>query len=115
MKKFILGKKLGMTTIYDEKAAQNVTLVECGAKVSLVRTEEKDKYQAVQLQIQKTKNKISLKEFRVEKTELVAGAELNISIFELGEKVSVTGISKAKGFQGVVKRHGFKVTENAWA
>jgi len=109
MSKFILGKKLGMTTIYDNgKEAQNVTLVECGAQVSLIRTEEKDGYSAIQLEMQKTKNKKATKEFRTEKTELKVGDKIGVDIFEIGEKVKVSGIAKAKGFQGVVKRHGFK-------
>jgi len=106
--KFILGKKLGMTTIYDEKGAQNVTLIQCGSKVSLVKTEEKDGYKAVQLEIEKTKNKTVKKEFRVEENTLEAGTVLDVSIFEIGDIVHVSGITKAKGFQGVVKRHGFK-------
>lgn len=110
MKKFILGKKIGMTTIYTEKQeAQNVTLVECVPnKVSLIRTEEKDKYSAVQVEIAKTKNKTVRREFRTEKTELAVGAEIAVDTFELGEIVCVSGTTKAKGFQGVVKRHGFK-------
>jgi large subunit ribosomal protein L3 len=108
MTKFILGKKIGMTTIYNEDGAQNVTLVECGAKVSLVKSKEKDGYAAVQLEIEKTKNKKTKKEFRVEETKLEKDATLDISIFEIGDKVKVSGITKAKGFQGVVKRHGFK-------
>jgi large subunit ribosomal protein L3 len=108
MAKFILGKKLGMTTVYDENGAQNVTLIECAAKVSQVRTVEKDKYQSVQLAIAKTKNKTTKKEFRVDKVELEKDAALDVSIFALGDVVKISGITKAKGFQGVVKRHGFK-------
>jgi len=108
--KFILGKKLGMTTIYDSgQVALNVTLVECPLnKVSLLRTKEKDKYEAVQLEIQKTKNKIFKKEFRVEESQLKAGDEIGVDIFAVGDIAKVSGTSKAKGFQGVVKRHGFK-------
>lgn len=105
--KFILGKKLGMTTIYGEDGADNVTLVECGAKVSLVRTGEKDGYSAVQLEAEKTAKKTLKKEFRVEEAELKAGDTVDVSIFAEGDMVSVRGTSKAKGFQGVVKRHGF--------
>lgn len=97
-----------MTTVYDEAGAQNVTLIECGAKVSQVRTLEKDKYQAVRLTIAKTKNKEVNKEFKVEKIDLEKDATLDVSIFEIGDIVKVSGIAKAKGFQGVVKRHGFK-------
>jgi large subunit ribosomal protein L3 len=109
MTKFILGKKLGMTTIYDENGAQNVTLVECMPnKVSLIRTEEKDGYNAIQLEIDKTENKKFQKEFRLTGTqEIKAGDEIKIDIFEIGDEIKVSGISKAKGFQGVMKRHGF--------
>jgi large subunit ribosomal protein L3 len=108
MKKFILGRKIGMTTIYNEDGAQNVTLVECGSKVSLIKNKEKDGYTAIQLEIDKTKNKKLKKEFRTEETKLEKDAFLDVSIFEIGDKVKVSGITKAKGFQGVVKRHGFK-------
>ncbi|MFZ2975715.1 MAG: 50S ribosomal protein L3 [Candidatus Moraniibacteriota bacterium] len=107
MNKFILGKKLGMTTLYGEDGAQNVTLVECASKVSLIRNKEKNGYQAVQLEIDKTKNKKFKKEFRVEEIKLEEGAVLDVSIFEIGDKVKISGLGKAKGFQGVVKRHGF--------
>ena len=106
--KFILGKKLGMTTVYSEEGAENVTLVECGALVSLICTEKKEKYNAVQLEIKKSAKKVLKKEFRVEETELKVGDVIDVSIFEKGDIVSVSGITKAKGFQGVVKRHGFK-------
>ncbi len=96
-----------MTTLYGEDGAENVTLVECGARVSLIRNEEKDKYSAVQLEIQKTAKRVFKKEIRVEKTELKEGDVLDVSIFEKGDIVSVSGVTKAKGFQGVVKRHGF--------
>lgn len=108
MTKFILGRKLGMTTVYDEKGAQNVTLVECGSKVAMVKTKDKDGYNSVQLEIAKTRNKSTKKEFRTEDMNFEKGANLDASIFEIGDKVSVHGTSKAKGFQGVVKRHGFK-------
>ena len=108
MKKFILGKKIGMTTVYDEdKKACNVTLIEGGAKVSGTRTQEKDGYEAVCLEIAKTKNKIYKTEFRTEGSEMKIGDEVKIDIFEVGEKVHVSGTTKAKGFQGVVKRYGF--------
>lgn len=107
--KFILGKKVGMTTIYGEEGAANVTLVECEPNVvSLMRTEEKDGYAAVRLEIAKTRNKTAKKEFRVSESEAKEGDRIDVSIFEIGEKVKVSGITKAKGFQGVVKRHGFK-------
>lgn len=112
MSKFILGKKLGMTTIYDkDKGALNVTLIECAPnKVSLIRTPGKDKYSAVQIEIQKTRNKIHRKEFRIKKEiEKMpkTGDAVTVEIFKAGDIVKVSGISKAKGFQGVMKRHGF--------
>lgn len=97
-----------MTTIYDEKGAQNVTLVQCESKISLIRKEEKDGYNAVQLEIEKTKNKTIKREFRTDGNNLEKGAILDVSTFEIGDIVNVSGITKAKGFQGVVKRHGFK-------
>jgi len=112
MAKCILGKKIGMTTIHTEdKEALNVTLVECLSKVSLLRTEEKNGYSAIQIEIPKTKKRIYKKEFKIEKAEeeaMKVGDEIGIDVFEIGEKVKVSGITKAKGFQGVVKRHGFK-------
>ena len=106
--KFILGKKIGMTTIYAEKGALNVTLLECGSKVSLVKAKDKDGYSAVQMEIAKTKNKLKKKEFRLDSTDLKKDDVVDVSIFEIDEKVIISGTSKAKGFQGVVKRHGFK-------
>jgi large subunit ribosomal protein L3 len=106
--KFILGKKLGMTTIYDEKGkALNLTLIECAAnKVTLLKTSEKNGYAAVQLEMPKTKNKKFKKEFRTEE-KMEVGQAVSVESFKIGEKVKVSGITKAKGFQGVVKRHGF--------
>jgi large subunit ribosomal protein L3 len=125
--KFIIGKKLGMTTLFDEeKGALNVTLIACDANtVTATRTIEKDGYLAVQMETQKTAKKTVRKEFRIDraitlenraevKKELakelekfpVAGA-ITVSQFSVGDKVNVAGITKSKGFQGVVKRHGF--------
>lgn len=109
--KYILGRKLGMTTIYDKEAgALNVTLIECEPnKVSFLRNTEKDGYEAVQIEVQKTKNKVYRKEFRIEEPAIAnVGDAVTIEAFEIGDKVKISGITKAKGFQGVVKRHGFK-------
>ena len=118
--KFILGKKLGMSTIYDEKkGALNVTLVEClPNKITQIRNNEKDKYEAIQIGLpklkaqnpkRKTKGKFfKIKEFKAATGELKVSDEMKIDQFEIGDKVKVSGITKAKGFQGVVKRHGFK-------
>ncbi len=110
--KFILGKKIGMTTLYDkEKGALNVTLVECQPnEVSLIRNKEKDGYAAVQVKIAKTEKKDYLKEFRCEEekeSQWKVGDKITVENFEEGERVKVTGITKARGFQGVMKRHGF--------
>ena len=97
-----------MTTLFDDKGeALNVTLVECGAKVTLVRNLEKDGYTAVQLEIDKTKNKRVKKEFRTEAPTLKINDTVGVDIFEIGDIVQVSGTGKAKGFQGVVKRYGF--------
>jgi len=109
--KFIIGKKLGMTTIYDkEQGALNVTLIECTPnKVSHLRTTEKDGYEAVQVEVPKTKNEVYRKEFRVSgAVETKVGDDVTLENFVIGDDVKISGIAKAKGFQGVVKRHGFK-------
>lgn len=108
--KFVLGKKSGMTTIYNEDGAQNVTLVTVEPNiVDLIRNEEKDGYNAVRLSIDKTPNVKFKKEFRVESTDdFKKDDKVAVDVFEVGDTVKVSAISKAKGFQGVVKRHGFK-------
>jgi large subunit ribosomal protein L3 len=109
--KFVLGKKIGMTTIYNDKGAQNVTLLECGSKVVDIKEVTKRGYSAVEMEIAKTKNKIYRKEFRLTADEAVPvkkGDLVDVSIFEVGEDVRISGTTKGKGFQGGVKRHGFK-------
>ncbi len=119
--KCLLGKKLGMTTLFDEtKGALNVTLIECEPNtVSLHRTTEKDGYVAVQLAHPKTKKSVVAREFRLDRHNasqedgtktletLVLASTVTVAQFAIGDKVHVSGITKAKGFQGVVKRHGF--------
>lgn len=120
--KFIIGKKLGMTTLFDEaKGALNVTLIACEPNtVTLNRTIEKDGYAAVQVEAKKTARKSVRAEFRIDKAgkmdaeeiakelgEHPVASEITVSAFQVGDKVHVTGVTKAKGFQGVVKRHGF--------
>ncbi|MGB0390387.1 MAG: 50S ribosomal protein L3 [Salibacteraceae bacterium] len=123
----IIGKKLGMTSIFNEDG-KNVpcTVIEAGpCVVTQVRTEEVDGYEAVQLGFgdAKEKNtpnalkghfkkagttpKSKLAEFKGFEGELALGTEILVDVFEEGEFVDVTGTSKGKGFQGVVKRHGF--------
>lgn len=122
--KFLIGKKLGMTTLFDEKkGALNVTLITCGKNtVTLQRTLEKDGYLAIQLEAVKTKNKKVREEVRFDRPgnketkealsekigKFSVATELDLSQFAVGDKVNISGVTKAKGFQGVVKRHGFK-------
>lgn len=118
---FVLGKKIGMTTIQDpEKGALNVTLIECPTNtVTLVREYGRDGYAAVQVEIDKTAKRKLRQEFRLDINREQAEAEEDLKrfqpgqtfaaeVFSVGDKVSVVGTTKAKGFQGVVKRHGFK-------
>ncbi|MEK7510486.1 MAG: 50S ribosomal protein L3 [Patescibacteria group bacterium] len=120
--KAILGKKIGMTQIFQGEKVVPVTLVEAGpCRVLQIKTKETDEYEATQLgfeQILNTK-KIKktqrgkefryIKEFRIPE---IPGAQkvgevIDVSVFQEGDKVKISGISKGKGFQGAVKRHGF--------
>jgi len=119
--KFILGKKIGMTQIWKENKVIPVTLIEAGpCFVTQIKTKEKDGYQAVQLGFEKIEKEKKIKksqknkpfrylrEFRLDNVEeFKVGDVIDVSRFEPGEKVKVSGISKGKGFQGVVKRWGF--------
>ncbi len=113
-----------MSTVYEEGRAQNVTLLEAGKNViTNIRTEDKDKYNAVQIGIRNQESGIRkseadkkkkdgeyevVREFRVDKSEeYKVGQEVNVDQFKKGDKVAVQSISKGKGYQGVVKRHGF--------
>lgn len=123
----LIGKKIGMTSIFDEDG-KNIpcTVIEAGpCVVTQIKTEEKDGYQAVQLGFgERSEKNVSaalkghfekakvtprskLVEFRGFSKEVDLGAELDASVLEEGSFVDVVGISKGKGFQGVVKRHGF--------
>lgn len=122
--RFLLGKKLGMTQVFD--AAGNVvpvTLVQTGLMTVIrARTKEKDGYQALQFGFGRRKPKNIAKpqkgewkglgDFEVVREARGMGAKnrgdtVNLAQFQEGDIVKVSGISKAKGFQGVVKRHGF--------
>ncbi len=123
--KFILGRKQNMTQLFDESGRVTpVTVVVASPNVvTKVKTVESDGYTSVQLgtEEQKTsrlskavlgvfggKGYKEVQEFRVEgDAGMVAGDIVTVEKFEKGDKVIVSGISKAKGFQGVVKRHGF--------
>ncbi len=129
MTKGLLGKKLGMTQIIDENGLfVPVTVIQAGPCVVVQKkTIDKDGYWAVQLGLVEAKprknpsnpikghfKKINipptryLREIRyTEEPELKTGEKIYADVFEKGETAVVTGISKGKGFQGVVKRHGF--------
>ena len=122
----LIGKKIGMTSIYSaEGKATPCTLIEVGpCVVTQVKTEEKDGYNAVQLGFGEKKEKNTPNamagHFKKAKTtpkrklvefdgfeDAKLGDEIKVDIFEEGRFVHVVGTSKGKGFQGVVKRHGF--------
>lgn len=101
---FILGKKMRMTQVWKDQAVTPVTLVKAEPnQVILVRTKDKDGYEAVQLSLGKSKREFRLKE----DASYEKGQELTVADFQEGEKVKVSGLTKGRGFQGVVKRHGF--------
>ncbi len=123
----IIGRKVGMTSVFTEDGVNvPVTVLEAGpCVVAGIRTEDKDGYSAVQLGFEEKKEKHTnnaelgqfkkagikpmrkLIEFRDYEGEVNLGDEVNLSFLEEGEFVDVVGTSKGKGFQGVVKRHGF--------
>ncbi|MDP3996996.1 MAG: 50S ribosomal protein L3 [Candidatus Andersenbacteria bacterium] len=107
--KALLGRKIGMSQMFSpEGEVLAVTLVEAVPnKVTLRRSEARDGYEAVQLGMVDRKGKYSIKkEFAIEVAQDVE--ELGVGQFEVGDTVEVSGVSKGKGFQGVVKRHHFK-------
>ena len=126
----LIGRKLGMTQIFDDAgAAVPVTIVEAGpCPVTQVKTPESDGYSAIQVGWGETKEKHSTKaerghaakaglatapkrlsEFRVaDASGVEPGQVLTVEQFAVGERVKVTGTTKGRGFQGVVKRHGFR-------
>ena len=128
MVKGLIGKKIGMTQIFDESGlAVPVTVIEAGpCYVTQVRLPEKDGYSAVQLGFGETKPKRLtggqlghlkrnnlpplkfLREFRVKDPEVQEGEQVTVAVFAVGERVDVVGTSKGKGFQGAVKRYHFK-------
>ncbi|HWZ16898.1 MAG TPA: 50S ribosomal protein L3 [Mucilaginibacter sp.] len=123
----IIGKKVGMTSIFDE-AGKNIpcTVIEAGpCVVTQIRSVETDGYAAVQLGYGERKDKHTsgplkghfqkagttpkrrLVEFKTFEDQKNLGDTITVDIFEIGDFVDVVGTSKGKGFQGVVKRHGF--------
>jgi len=111
--KFILGQKMGMTRVFDEDGRSfAVTMIKAmPARVSQIKTKEKDGYKAVQIEAYKTGEKeksIRKNEFRVENPgRYKVGQEITLKQFKKEELVSVQGVSKGKGFAGTIKRHGF--------
>lgn len=126
--KGILGKKVGMTRIFDESGEViPVTVIEAGpCFVTQRKTKAKDGYEAIQLGFEETnpkhltrpelmhlkKNKLPplryLREIRdIDISEYEEGQKIRVSIFDVGDRVDVIGTSKGRGFAGVVKRHGF--------
>lgn len=123
----LLGKKLGMTQVFQEDGrVERVTVVEAGpCWVTGIRTHERDGYEAVQLAFGEVREKALNKpllghlkkadapalrtvgEFRDEAGELQVGEQVTVAVFEKGDTVKVSGTSKGKGFQGTVKRHNF--------
>ncbi|HIE57321.1 MAG TPA: 50S ribosomal protein L3 [Anaerolineales bacterium] len=128
MLKGLIGKKIGMTQIFDETgAAIPVTVIEAGpCYVTQIRTVEAEGYAAVQLGFGEVKpkrltggqlghlkrNELAplryLREFRTKDADLNEGDKLTVDVFSVGDHVDVTGTSKGRGFAGVVKRHGFR-------
>ncbi len=129
----ILGRKVGMTSVFDESGRQTVvTVIEAGpCAVTQVKTAETDGYSAVQLGFQDKKEKRTTKalaghfeaagvapkkhvvEFRDTDLDVSLGDEVTVDVFAEGDRVAVSGTSKGKGFQGVVKRHGFRGVNDA--
>lgn len=122
MKKFIVTKKLGMSQLFEpDGTVRAVTILDAEPnEVTQVRTKENDGYSAVQVGFEKAKEgRVSkaeaghspyrhLREFRVEDAgQYEKGAKVGADTFEAGEQVQVSAVSIGKGFQGVVKRHGF--------
>ncbi len=123
MLRAFLGKKIGMTHIFDDNGnVVPVTVVEAGpCTITQIKTSLTDGYEAVQIGFSKRKhlNKaisghlkgVSAKHLREVKTDDISehsiGDELNVEIFDVDELVDIIGISKGKGFAGTMKRHGF--------
>ncbi len=123
----LLGKKLGMTQLYlPDGRAVACTVLEAGpCPVVQVRTLERDGYEAIQIGFEPIpERKVNkplrghfaragvtptryLREFRVRAAEFSEGQVLTVELFAPGDRVKVSGVSKGRGFQGVVKRHGF--------
>lgn len=128
MFKGLIGKKLGMTQVFDEVgAAIPVTIIEAGpCFVTQIRTVKNDGYNAIQLGYKEVEDKKLtrgelghlqkkklpslryLREFRTKENDVKVGEKIDVTRFEVGSRVDVVGTSKGKGFAGTVKRHAFK-------
>ena len=133
----ILGQKIGMTQIFTKEGnVVPVTVIEAGPCVVVqVKTMEKEKYSAIQIGYKDIKDRLIgkpllghfkktnvtpkrfLKEIRIDRAEDLAkyqpGHELKVDLFSAGEQVDIAGISKGRGFTGVMKRYNFKGTRNS--
>ncbi len=129
MKKAIMATKIGMTQIFDQETGEMipVTVLEAGpCCVTQVKTVEHDGYAAIQVGFGEIREKLvnkplkghfakagvsvkrHIEEFKIEGAEgYEMGAEIKADVFEVGDKVDVSGISKGKGYQGAIHRHGF--------
>lgn len=122
--KSILGKKIGMTNYFTDNGEMvPVTLVEAGpCVITQIKTREKDSYEVIQIgfkeakkiskpligHLKKSKSKSKyLQEVKTNTKEIKVGDEITCNIFDEGDKVHVTSLSKGKGFAGVIKRHNF--------
>ena len=131
----LIGKKLGMSRVFGEDGrARAVTVVEVDAnQITQIKTDATDGYTAIQVAVGKTlkskKNKAqdahfakanveggrALWEFRVDSAEIEGfelAQELNVALFEVGQKVDVSGITQGKGYAGTIKRHNFTAQRN---
>lgn len=121
----LIGKKIGMTRFYDEKGVVHpVTVIHVGENVvTQVKTQDKDGYESIQLGYGDKKEsrtakaqlghfkkagitpKARLREFRRAAGDLTAGSKVTATLFEVGQRVDVIGVSKGKGFAGAIKKH----------
>jgi len=119
----MLATKQNMTQFFDENGVVHPATILVGTPLTVtgLKTKESDGYEAVQVgAVSQKKERVSkavlghtgeafkiVKEFRTSPGDLQKGATLNIDVLNIGDIVTISGISKGKGFQGVVKRHGF--------
>ncbi len=110
--KFILGTKENMAEFFSQDGAViPVTIVSTPAStVKRIFSKDKDGYDSVQVEASLTKKRKVLKEFRLkseDKVEVKEGDSIDVGTFTAGDNITISSVSKGKGFQGVVKRHGF--------